>query len=90
MLTLDDKSISDSDTDSLFDDEADSDTDTDLDSLVAEEYSDEDDDLFDDEVRYPLAYYVANAANLDVQRLRQRRYSPKIQAQLDRVKEHYD
>ncbi|CZS92472.1 uncharacterized protein RAG0_03051 [Rhynchosporium agropyri] len=55
-----------SDTDSLFDDEADSDTYTDLDSLVAEEHSAGDEDLFDDEIRHPPAHYLANAANLDV------------------------
>ncbi|KAH6704302.1 hypothetical protein BKA61DRAFT_636094 [Leptodontidium sp. MPI-SDFR-AT-0119] len=88
--TLDDESTSNSDTDSLFDDEADSGTDTDLDSLLAEEDSNDDDDLFDDEVRHPPEHYRANAANLDVQRLRQKRYSPKTQAQLDRVKEHHE
>ena len=88
--TLTDESTSDSDTDSLFDDEEDSETDTDLDSLLAEEDNDDDDDLFDDEVRHPPEHYRANAANLDVQRLRQKRYSPKTQAQLDRVKEHHD
>jgi len=88
--TLDDESTSDSDADGLFDDEADSGTDTDLDSLLAEEDSDADDDLYDDEVRHPPEHYRANAANLDVQRLRQRRYSPKTQAQLDRVKEHHE
>jgi hypothetical protein len=88
--TLDDESTADSDTDSLFDDEVDSRTDTDLDSVLAEEDSDDDDDVFDDEVRYPPEHYRAKAANLDVQRLRQKRYSPKTQAQLDRVKEHYD
>ncbi|CZR66010.1 uncharacterized protein PAC_15910 [Phialocephala subalpina] len=70
--TLDGENISDSDTDSLFDDEADSGTDTDLDSVLAEEDSDDDNDVFDDE------------------RLRQKRYSPKTQAQLDLAKEHYD
>jgi hypothetical protein len=64
--TLDDKSSSISDTDSLFDYEADSGTDTDLDSLVAEEDSDDDDDLFDDEVRPPPEHYRANAAKLNV------------------------
>ncbi|KAH7378653.1 hypothetical protein BKA64DRAFT_648650 [Cadophora sp. MPI-SDFR-AT-0126] len=57
---------------------------TDLESLLAEEDSD------DDEVRHPPEYYRAKAANLDVQRLRQKQYSPETQAQLDRVKEHYD
>ncbi|KAH7379041.1 hypothetical protein BKA64DRAFT_698284 [Cadophora sp. MPI-SDFR-AT-0126] len=88
--TLDDESTPDSDTDSLFDDEADSGTDTDLDSLLIEEDTDNDDDLFDDEVRHPPGHYRANAANLDVQRLRKKRYSPKTQIQLDRVKEHHD
>jgi len=87
---LDDESTSDFDSDSLFDNEADSGADTDLDSLLAEEDSDDEDDLFDDEVRHPPEHYRANAANLDVQRLRQRRYSPKTQAQLDRVKEHHE
>jgi hypothetical protein len=73
----------------LFDDEADSGADTDLESLLADEESDNDDD-FDDEARHPPEYYRAKAANLDMQRLRQKRYSPKTQAQLDRVKEHHD
>ncbi|KAG4412166.1 hypothetical protein IFR04_014697 [Cadophora malorum] len=76
--TLDDKSTSDSDTDSLFDDEADFETDTDLDNLLAKEDNDNDDDLYDDKVRHPPEHYRANVANLDVQRLRQRRYSLKI------------
>ena len=88
--TVDDESSSDSDTDGLFEDEADSGTDTDLDSLLAEEDSDDDDDLYDDEVRHPPEHYRANAANLDVQRLRQKRYSDKTLAQLKRVKEHHD
>ena len=67
--TLDDESTSDSDTDSLFDDEADSRTDTDLDSLLAEEDNDDDNDLYDDEVRHLLEHYRANTANFDVQRL---------------------
>jgi hypothetical protein len=64
----DDESTSDSDTDSLFDDEADSGADTDLESLLADEESDDDDD-FDGEVRHPSEYYRAKAANLNIQRL---------------------
>ena len=75
--TLDDESTSDSGTDSLFNNEEDSETDTDLDSLLAEEGSDDDNDLFDDEVRHHLEHYYANVVNLDVQRLWQKRYSPK-------------
>jgi hypothetical protein len=88
---LDDKNTSDSDTNSLFDNEADARTDTNLDSVLAKEDSDnDDDDVFDDKVRHPLEHYRAKAANLDVQRLRQKRYSPKTQAQLNRGKEHYN
>jgi hypothetical protein len=82
-LPIDDESdsTSDSDTDSLFDssdNEADTASDTDLDSPLEEVDSstDDDDDLFDDEVRHPPKYYLAAAANLDVGRLRQKRYSP--------------
>jgi hypothetical protein len=88
------KSTTDSDTDSLFDDEADAATDTDLESLLADEDSDEEeeeeDHLFEDEVRRPPECYQAGAANLDVQRLRKERYSPRTQARLDWVKEHHD
>jgi hypothetical protein len=89
-------STSDSDTDSLFDssdDEADTASDTDLDSPLEEVNSntdDDDDDLFDDEVRHPPEYYLAASANLDVGRLRQKRYSPKTQGRLDWVKDHHD
>ncbi|KAM0124767.1 hypothetical protein ACHAO1_010922 [Botrytis cinerea] len=52
---------------------------------------DDDDDLFEGEVRrHPPEYYLAAAASLDVGRLRQKRYSPKTQIQLDTVKEHFD
>ena len=82
-------STSDSDTDSLFDsngDEADTASDTDLDSHLegVDSNTKDDDDLFDDEVRH------AAAANLDVGRLRQKRYSPKTQSRLDWVKDRYD
>lgn len=66
MPTLDDKSTSNSDTDSLFDNEVDSGTDTDLDSLLAKEDSNDDNDVFDDKVRHPLEHYRAKATNLDV------------------------
>jgi len=78
----------DSDTDSLFDD---SDDETDATS-VAETDSDTDDDasLFEDEVRHPPEHYLAEAAKVDVTRLRQRRYDPKTRKALDWVKEHHD
>jgi hypothetical protein len=82
-LPIDDSdSTSDPNMESLFDNsdnEADSASDTDLDSLPEEANSntDDDDDLFDDEVRHPPKYYLAASANLDVGRLRQKRYSPK-------------
>ena len=88
-------STSDSDLDSLFDssDEADTASDTDSESPLEEvgnNTDDDDDDLFDGEVRHPPEYYIAASANLDVGRLRQKRYSPKTQARLDVVKEHHD
>ena len=69
ILILDDKSTSDSDIDSLFNNEEDSKTDTDLDSLLTKEDSDDDNDLFDNKVQHPLEHYYTNAVNLDVQRL---------------------
>lgn len=84
-----------SDTDSLFDssdDKADAVSDTDLESSLEEVDSntDEDNNLFDNEVRQPPEYYLAIAANLNVRRLRQKRYSPKTQSHLDWVKDHHD
>jgi hypothetical protein len=95
-LPIDDESdsTSDSDTDSLFDssdNEVDTASDTDSDSPLEEvNNTDDDDDLFDDEVRHPPEYYLAASANLDVGRLRQKRYSPKMQGHLDWVKGHHD
>ncbi|KAH6671924.1 hypothetical protein B0J14DRAFT_594733 [Halenospora varia] len=37
-----------------------------------------------------IRHYLAAEANLDVQRLRQKRYSPKTQRRLDWVKDHHD
>jgi hypothetical protein len=89
-IPLDDESdsTSDSDTDSLFDssdNKADTASDTDLDKPLEEVDSntDDDDDLFDDEVRHLPEYYLAASANLDIGRLRQKRYSPKTQGRLD-------
>jgi hypothetical protein len=39
--------------------------------------------LSEDEEQRPPEYYLAESENLDVQRLRQRQYSPKTQDQLD-------
>jgi hypothetical protein len=88
-------STSDSDTDSLFDgsdDEADTASDTELDSSPEEvdSNSDVDDDLFEGEVRHPPEYYLAAAANLDVGRLRQKRYSHKTLNRLEWVKDHHE
>ena len=71
-------------------DETNNTTDDGTDSLFEE--SDDDTDveewLFDDEGRHPLEHYLSEAANLDVGRLRQKRYSPRTQRQLDWVREH--
>lgn len=89
-LPIDDEadSTSDSDADSLFDrSDDDADTASEPDSERAREEvddnTDKDDDLFDSEVRYPPEYYLAASANLDVGRLRQKRYSLKTQDRLD-------
>lgn len=96
LLTDEDvDSISDSDLGSRFessDDEVDARSDTDSeDSLQRIGHNiDDDDELFEGEVRHPPSHYLTAAANLDVARLRQKRYSPRTQVQLDRVKQHHD
>ncbi|PQE05392.1 C2H2 finger domain-containing protein [Rutstroemia sp. NJR-2017a BBW] len=45
--------------------------------------------LFDDEGQRPPEFYLSEAADLNVKRLRQRRYSPKTQERLDWVKDHW-
>ena len=95
-LPIDDESdsTSDSDTDSLFDssdNKADTASDTNSDSPLEEvNNADDDDNLFDDEVRHPPEYYLATLANLDIGQFRQKRYSPKTQGRLDWVKDHHD
>jgi hypothetical protein len=66
--------------DSLSDHSDNETSDTDLESLLEEvdNNTDNDDgDLFDGEVRHPPEYYLAASSNLDVGRLRQKRYSRK-------------
>lgn len=87
------ESLSNSDPDSLFDsdDEADTISDTDPESPLKEvgNITDDDDDLFEGEVRCPREYYIAKSNNLDVGQLRQERYGPLTQNRLDWVKEHH-
>ncbi|KAG9236200.1 hypothetical protein BJ875DRAFT_503499 [Amylocarpus encephaloides] len=91
-------STSESGTDNLFDSSDDDKTDTtsDVDSeSPLEEFDNnaddnDDDDLFDGEVRHPPEYYLATSSNLDIGRLRQKRYSPKTKGRLDWVKDHHD
>ncbi|KFY96390.1 hypothetical protein V500_02463 [Pseudogymnoascus sp. VKM F-4518 (FW-2643)] len=77
---------------SYSDDESDSSSVFDVDSLLdgSEDGTDDESWLFDDEVKHPPEHYLAEAEELDVQRLRQRRYSPNTQVQLDRVKLQWD
>jgi hypothetical protein len=74
------------------DDETDSTTDVDEDDSSDDSDDDTDDEawVFDDEEQRPPEYYLAESADLDVTRLRQRRYRPKTQGRLDWVKEHWD
>ncbi len=97
FLSADDETdgTTDDELESLFDesdesDESDDDT-NDTDILTNESDGDTDSDawLSDDEDQRPPEYYLAEASNLDVKRLRQRRYSPKTQERLDWVKGHW-
>jgi hypothetical protein len=86
-------SMADSDIASLFDSSDDDETDitsnSDTDSpLEIDDDTDDDASLFDDEVRHPPEHYLIAAANLDVQRLRQQRFSKKTRDRLEVVKEH--
>jgi hypothetical protein len=74
----------------LMNDEADSTSDDDAESLFDEsdDTTDGEEWLFDDENRHPPEHYINAAANLDVARLRQKRYSTRTQERLDWVKEH--
>ena len=60
-------------------------SDTDIDQSLKEvdDNANDDNDLFDGKIQQPPEYYLAAAANLDVGRLRQKRYSPKTQSCLD-------
>ena len=101
-LSIEDEfdSTSDSDPDNLCDsseDEADTASDTgsesrleEIDNSIDNDDDDLSDDLSDSDVRHPPEYYIAASANLDVGRLRQKRYSPKTQDRLDWVLEHCD
>jgi hypothetical protein len=87
--------MSNSDINSFFnssDNEADTASDTDLDSPLEEvnNNTDDNDNLFNDEVQHLPKYYFAALANLNVGRLWQKHYSPKTQGCLDWVKNYYD
>lgn len=77
--------ITDDDNDSFPDESG---NETDITTDYSNDDTDDDASLFDDEERHPPEYYLHEAANLDVQRLRQERYGPKTKDRLDWVKEH--
>jgi hypothetical protein len=94
-LSSDDEAdrTTDDNMDCLFDDrgdETDITTDYDIDSFLENSDDDANDEasLFDGEELHPPEYYLNGAANLDPQRLRQKRYKNKTQDRLDWVKEH--
>jgi hypothetical protein len=91
LMPIDDNTdgTTDYESDSLFD-ESDDDTD-DTEILPDESEGDTDNEawLSDNEGQRPPEYYLAESENLDVKRLRQRRYSPKTQDRLDWVKDHW-
>jgi hypothetical protein len=72
-----------------MEDEADSASDDNTDSIFEEsdDIMDNEELLFDDEERHTPEHYSSAAANLDVTRLRQKRYSPRTQKRLDWVQE---
>jgi hypothetical protein len=84
----------DSEADSLFENSDNEASDTESESLIEEFDNNTDiednDDLFDDEVRHSPEYYLAASSNLDVGRLRQKRYSLKTQGRLDWIKKQHD
>jgi hypothetical protein len=88
FLPTDDETdgTTDNEIDSLFD-ESDDGTDDTSDTEILSNESDSDTDseawLSNDEEQRPPEYYLAEASNLDVKQLRQRRYSPKTQDRLD-------
>jgi hypothetical protein len=93
-LSADDESdgTTDNESDSLFDEGDDDTSDTDNIEILSNESDSNTDDeayLSDDKGPQPPEYYLAEAASLDVKRLRQRRYSPKTQERLDWVKDHW-
>lgn len=68
-------------------DESDSESLFDTTSDTEDEGNDEDEEiLYEDEVRHPPEHYRVEAAKLDMQRLRQQRYSPLTRQQIDRVR----
>jgi hypothetical protein len=70
--------------------ESESSSDSELDS----EDSDDDDDLgdgsFDDEGQLPPEHYLAQAQNLDVSQLRQKRYADDTQRNKDKVRVQWE
>lgn len=63
--------------------DSESNSDLELDSEDSEDDEDLDDDLVHDEGQQPSEHYLGEAENLDVSRLRQKRYSDKTQEKLD-------
>jgi hypothetical protein len=80
-MSVDDESDSITDEESLFDksvNKIDVTTDDDIGSLLGDSDNDTDDEsLFNDEERHPPEYYLSGVANLNVKRLRQKRYRLK-------------
>lgn len=65
---------------------SDNDTDTDLeDSEESDDDDEQDEESFNDEGELPAEHYLAEAENLDVSQLRQKRYSDTTQEKLDKT-----
>ncbi|KAL4801337.1 hypothetical protein BDV18DRAFT_167573 [Aspergillus unguis] len=69
----------------------DNDSDTDLeDSEESDDDDEQDEESFNDEGELPPEHYLAEAENLDVSQLRQKRYSDTTQEKLDETRVYWD
>lgn len=70
---------------------SDSDSNSDLeDSEESDDNNEQEDESFNDEGQLPPEHYLAEAENLDVSQLRQKRYSDTTQEKLDETRVYWD
>ena len=69
---------------------SDNDSDTDLEDSESDDDDEQDEESFNDEGELPPEHYLAEAENLDVSQLRQKRYSDTTQEKLDETRVYWD